>query len=90
MWGLAWWCNGKESSCSAGDEGSILGQGEPQEKEMATHSRILVWVVPWTEEPGGLQPMGSPGVKPNFMAEQRDMLRLPDCHLQRGEAIFKV
>ena len=31
----------------------------PLEKEMATHSSILVWEIPWTEEPGGLQSMGS-------------------------------
>ena len=35
-----------------------LGQEEPLEKEMATHSRILAWEIPWTEEPGGLQSMG--------------------------------
>ena len=35
-----------------------LGQEGPLEKEMATHSRILAWEVPWTEEPGGLQSMG--------------------------------
>ena len=32
-----------------------LGQEDPLEKEMATHSSILAWKVPWTEEPGGLQ-----------------------------------
>ena len=32
---------------------------DPLEKEMATHSRILAWRIPWTEEPGGLQSMGS-------------------------------
>ena len=32
-----------------------LGQEESLEKEMATHSSILVWEIPWTEEPGGLQ-----------------------------------
>ena len=32
---------------------------DPLEEEMATHSRILVWEIPWTEEPGGLQSMGS-------------------------------
>ena len=35
-----------------------LGQEEPLEKEMATHSTILAWEVQWTEEPGGLQSMG--------------------------------
>ena len=36
-----------------------LGRKDPLEKEMATHSSILAWRIPWTEEPGGLQSMGS-------------------------------
>ena len=36
-----------------------LPQEDPLEKEMATHSRILTWEIPWTEEPGDLQSMGS-------------------------------
>ena len=35
-----------------------LGREDPLEKEMATHSSILAWRIPWTEEPGGLQFMG--------------------------------
>ena len=35
-----------------------LGQEDPLEKGMATHSSILTWEIPWTEEPGGLQSMG--------------------------------
>ena len=35
------------------------GQEDPLEKEMATHFSILAWRIPWTEEPGGLQSMGS-------------------------------
>ena len=35
-----------------------LGREDPLEKEMATHSSILAWRIPWTEEPGGLQSMG--------------------------------
>ena len=35
------------------------GQEDPMEKEMATHSSILAWRIPWTEDPGGLQSMGS-------------------------------
>ena len=37
-----------------------LGQEDPLEKEMATHSSVLAWRIPCTEEPGGLQSMGSP------------------------------
>ena len=36
-----------------------LGQEDPLEKEMATHSSTLAWKIPWTEEPGELQSMGS-------------------------------
>ena len=36
-----------------------LGREDPLEKEMATHPSILAWRIPWTEEPGGLQFMGS-------------------------------
>ena len=36
-----------------------LGREDPLEKEMATHSTILAWRIPWTEEPGGLQSVGS-------------------------------
>ena len=36
-----------------------LDREDPLEKEMATHSSILAWDIPWTEEPGGLQSMGS-------------------------------
>ena len=39
-----------------------LGWEDPLEKEMAIHSRIIAWKIPWTEEPGRLQPMGSQGV----------------------------
>ena len=40
-----------------------LGQEDPLEKEMATHSSILAWRIPWTEEPGRLQSMGLQRVK---------------------------
>ena len=36
-----------------------LGQEDPLEEEMATHSSVLAWEIPWTEEPGGLQSVGS-------------------------------
>ena len=40
-----------------------LGWEDPLEKGMATHSSILAWEIPWTEEPGGLQSMGSQRVR---------------------------
>ena len=39
-----------------------LGWEDPLEKEMAKPLQFLAWEIPWTEEPGGLQSMGSPGV----------------------------
>ena len=49
---------GKESTCSVGDLGSIPGLEDPLEKETATHTSILAWKIPWTEEPSRLQSMG--------------------------------
>ena len=49
------------------DKGWILGsdQEDPLEKEMATHSSILAWEIPWTEEPGGLPSIGLQRVGPD-------------------------
>ena len=44
---------------------------DPLEKEMATHSSILVWEIPWTEEPGGLQSRGLQRVGHNLATEQQ-------------------
>ena len=41
----------------------FLRQEDPLEKEMSTHSSILAWKIPWTEEPSMLQPMGSRRVR---------------------------
>ena len=49
----------KNLPANAGDTGSILGQENPMREEMATHSSILAWRISWTEEPSGLQSMGS-------------------------------
>ena len=49
--------------CSAGDIGLIPGLEDPLEKKMATHSSILAWELPWTEELSGLQSMGSQRVR---------------------------
>ena len=51
--------DGEESACNAEALVPSLGQEEPLEKDMGTHSSILAWRTPWTEEPDGLQPMGS-------------------------------
>ena len=49
---------GIKSACNAGDQETwvrSLGREDSLEEEMAMHSRILAWEIPWTEEPGGLQ-----------------------------------
>ena len=53
--------DGKESACSPGDLSLISGLGRSPGKPtpVATHSSILAWRIPWTEEPGRLQSMGS-------------------------------
>ena len=51
--------HGKNPACNVGDLGSIAGQGRSLEKEMATPFSIPAWRIPWTEEPGRLQSMGS-------------------------------
>ena len=66
-WGFSGGSDSKVSVCNAGHNLQCclqfwvrsLGQEDPLEKEMATHSSILAWKIPWTEEPGRLQSMGS-------------------------------
>ena len=53
---LSRWHSGKESTCQTGDMGSIPEAS--LEEGMATHSSVLAWRIPWTEEPGGLQSVG--------------------------------
>ena len=59
--GLPWWFSGKKKNLlpNTGDMGSIRGSKDFLEKEMATHSNTLAWEIPWTEEPDGLQSVGS-------------------------------
>ena len=60
----------KNPPSNAGNAGSIPGSGKiTLEKEMTTHSSILAWRIPWTEESGGLQPKGSQRVGHNGAAE---------------------
>jgi len=48
-----------------------LGREDSLEEEMVTHSSILAWGIPWTEEPGGLQSMGSQRVGHNLATKQQ-------------------
>ena len=55
------WLRGKESTCNAGTTADVvqsMGPEDPLEKVMATHSSILAWEIPWTEDPGRLWSMG--------------------------------
>ena len=57
--GLPWWLSREEDACQKEMRVRSRGQGDPLEKEMGTHSSILAWRVPWTEEPGRPWSMGS-------------------------------
>ena len=57
----------KNPPTNAGDSGQALSQEGLLEKGMATHSSVLAWRIPWREEPGGLQSMGSQTVKQNWV-----------------------
>ena len=57
--GLPGSSDSKESAHNVGDLSLIPGWEDPLEKRMATHSSILAWRIPWTEEPGGLQSIES-------------------------------
>ena len=83
----------------AGQETWVQSQGQedPLEKEMATHSSILAWKIPWTEKPGGLQSMGSQELDPieqlnhhhSISTNQEntssiiDTHKFPECPLRR-------
>ena len=62
IWGFPGGPVVKNPPANSGDAVLIPESGGSPEKEMATHSSILVWRIPWTEEPGGLQSMESQGV----------------------------
>ena len=57
--GLPWWLRWQRICLQCKRTGfDLLGWEGPLEKEMTTHSNILAWRIPWTDEPGGLQSMG--------------------------------
>ena len=72
------------SAYNVGDLSSISrGQADPLEKEMATHSSTLAWGIPWMEEPGGLQSMGSQRVGHDLVTKQQQQ-RASEHILHRG------
>ena len=58
---MAQWLKKKNPPAMEETQVQSLGQEEPLEKGMTTHSSILAWKIPWTEDPGGLQSMGRRG-----------------------------
>ena len=67
-------------------QGLLLGQEEPLEEGMAAHSRILAWRIPWTEEPGGLQSIGSQRVGHDYsnLTHIHANLQKVTARLERG------
>ena len=63
---------GKESACNAGDLSLVPGSVSPLEKEMASHSSILAWETPWTEEPGWAIVHGITRVGHDFATKPRE------------------
>ena len=61
--GLPRWLSGKNLAAVQEMQVQSLGEEDPLEKGLATHSSILAWKIPWTEEPGRLQSMGSQRVE---------------------------
>ena len=73
LWGFPGGSVVKNPHGNAGDKGSNPGQEDPLEWEMATHSSILAWESPWTEEPGRLQCMSSQRVGHDLFTEHAHM-----------------
>ena len=59
----------------------ILGPEDPLEEEMATHSSILAWRISWTEEPGGLQSMGSQRVRHDSATNAATTKKVKDTYI---------
>ena len=67
----------KNPPANAGDMDLIPGREDPLEEEMAAHSSVLAWMIPWTEEPGGL---------PSVRSQSRARLRTTHMHVDGGGA----
>ena len=72
--GLSRWFRGKNPPAKLKMQVHSLGQEDPLEKEMATHSSVIVWEVPQTEETGLLQSMGSHKVRYDLAIKQQHLL----------------
>ena len=82
-WNVFQWNVSQVAPTNAGDTRDrvwSLGQEDPLEEEMATHPSIIVWRISWTEEPGGLQSMGSQRVGRNW-ATNTHWNALDNCYV---------
>ena len=91
-WLLSGSSDGKASAYNAGDLGSIPGSGRSLEKEMATHSSIHAWKIPWPEKPGGLHPIGLPRVAHDWVTSLHFNLKSPvlTLYMSTGENIVLI
>ena len=67
-----------------------LGQEDPLEKEVATHSSIVAWRIPWTEEPGRLQSMGSQRVRHDRATNTHTHTHTRKVHVAATEVSYKI
>ena len=77
----------KTPTANAGGTGSILGSGRSLEKEMATHSSILAWEIPGTEEPGRLQFMWSQKSQLDLATKQQNKHKSTNIYIKREKLI---
>ena len=84
--------DGKESACNAGDPGYVPRLGRSLEKGTATHSSILAWRIPWTEETGRLRSMGlqSQTQLSDFHFHSVGHLVIPQSQLFQKEQCFSL
>ena len=75
--------DGKEFTCKAGDLVLIPGLGRSSREGMSTHSNILAWRIPWSEERGGLQSMGSQRVGHDWAANTFTLAHITHTHVHR-------
>ena len=83
------WRSDKESACQETQEMRVqsLGQEDPLEKGMATHSSVLAWRIPRTEQPGGLQSMGLQRIRHDLATKQQQQCTtLPPNMTQQKES----
>ena len=71
LYGLLRWLSGKDPPTMQERWVQSLGRKDPLEKEMATHSSILAWRIPWTQEPGRVQSMESQRIGHDLATKQQ-------------------